>query len=81
MNDRRFFGISSTHDLWKSTTYYICQTPSMALWVALNTAVFYEMEVRERKEKYKNAVKSFPYEVGSCRCKDCRYFRLTKSKN
>jgi hypothetical protein len=76
-----FFGLGP----FKSKRYWICQTGGMALWVGLmlvKTYTDYRNESDEiKREVYKEAVRSFPAEIAEvnvCRCKDCRYFRLTK---
>lgn len=65
----------------KTVRFWICKTGGMSLWVGLQLATG-ELSWRGRytREEYKAAVKSFPYDAPDCRCKDCRYFRLTKSK-
>ena len=69
------------HDWGKTHRYYVCQTDGMRLWVALGLAVKTHHMRKHTREEYKEVVKSFPHEVGNCRCKECRYFRLTKNKN
>ena len=72
------------HDWGKTHRYYVCQTGGMAAWVGINSMSCINCangNCKNTREEYKIIVKSFPYEVGNCRCKECRYFRLTKNKN
>jgi hypothetical protein len=74
-----FFGEGP--NLWKSTRIWFCQTGGMPLWLGLQLASCLDCVngyCENKREEYKKAVLSFPYEVGSCRCKDCRYFRMAK---
>jgi hypothetical protein len=74
---------SKDDPIWKTRKYYICQTPGMTLWVALTQMQCFnclERECDDHRKHYREAVLSFPDEVSACRCKNCRYLRLTKNK-
>ncbi len=74
------FGIPpSNMPLWKTNKYYICQTPGMSLWVAIQIMSWTGGMRGATRDEYKYAVRSFEYPVNSCKCKDCRYFRLTNN--
>lgn len=68
-------------DKWKSKTHYICQTPGMVLFMAL--------ESLHQKIKHNNGYlngpmpkprkfNNFPGKITDCRCKYCRYHRIFK---
>ena len=57
----------------------ICCNSSMALWYALNAVPITCGELREvTRQEYKDIVRAFPKNTNNCRCKECRYFRMTK---
>jgi len=60
------FGIKPTgYELWKSTTYYICQTPGRQLWEGLQNIFITDLYQKDRQ--------SWPFEVSvDCKCEDCR---------
>jgi hypothetical protein len=62
----------------KTTRFWICKTGGLSLWVGLQLAIPTAINGRHTREEYKAAVKSWPYDVSDCRCKDCRYLRLTR---
>lgn len=78
--DDEFFGLNLSK--WKTHKFYICKTGSMTLWTALELMRCMEClygPCKNRRKEYKEAVLSYPYKVDkSCKCKDCRYYRMSK---
>jgi len=68
-----FFGIKPG-DFWKSTRLLICQN-SMQLWFALHL-VNIDVYRKPTREEEMEAIRSYPYDTGTCRCRNCRYHRL-----
>jgi hypothetical protein len=76
-----FWGAPKDHPIWKTRKYYICQTSGMQFWTALTQIQCFaclERRCSNHREHYKAAVLSFPYEVGNCKCKNCRFYRIYK---
>lgn len=67
---------------WKSTRSYICQTGSLSLWIAVMSMKFDSTGYRipfTREEDMK-LIRDFPYDFDpKCRCKWCRYGRMTRN--
>ena len=71
---------------WRSKRIYMCKTPGFNLWVswlligASSSSYGWHKPTRQQ---IKDGIKSWPWpeEMTDCRCRDCRYYRLTKNKN
>lgn len=61
----------------KSRRLIMCNN-QMQLWIGLKTVA--EMKFKLSRYRWKKAVLSFPHpeQVLTCKCKECRYFRLVK---
>lgn len=68
----------------KSVRYHICQTGGLALWVGINLIEAHIKGWRhdspERRALEMKALREFPYDPDEkCRCRDCRYIRMTRN--
>jgi len=63
---------------WKPRRYIICQN-GIYVWIALQSMKITMGYRNMTREEYKTVVLSYPYSLtNSCKCKDCRYFRMAK---
>lgn len=66
----------------KSVRMYVCQTGSFMLWMAVMSLEFdkFGHRVPVTREKDMKLAREFPYGINpDCRCKWCRYARMTKN--
>lgn len=60
----------------KSTKFYICQTPGLQLWMAINSP---HMTLSDEPMDEKKVLRDFNHPIEeSCRCRNCRYLRIYK---
>ena len=73
-----FRKIEANDPVWKTRKYYVCQTPGMQLWCGLQIVSHTYGDRPPTNKERMEAILSFEYPVGNCRCVDCRFYRIYK---
>lgn len=68
----------------KSVRLFICKTGGLQLWTAINMLDAHVNSWPRDSKEYRNlemkVLRDFPYDTDStCRCRDCRYIRITRN--
>ena len=82
MSDNIFAGYGGFFG--KSKRVFICQTGGLQLWTAISMVHAHiegwSKDSSEYRKLEMDVLRAFPYDTNpDCRCRDCRYVRITRN--
>lgn len=80
MNDDSIFANYGSDSIWKTKRHYICSTGSFQLYQAIYQLAWRGNGLPVPREEEMKIMREFPYDIDpKCRCRDCRYVRMTRN--